>query len=222
MAPERLNRVAILGPGRVGMVLARAIRETGRAVKISGPDDPAEIAMIVDIVAPGATALWAEDAVAESDAVILAVPLHKVHELDAASLRGKIVVDVMNYWQPVDGTLDMFEGERGTSEVVHDLIGPVRLVKTFNHLSYRDLEEDPRPVGHAERRAVAVAGDDEDARRSVMRLVHDVGFDAVDAGSLERGRALEAGGEIFGARMTADEMKASIIRTCGEDGVGQA
>ncbi len=215
MAPQRLDRIAILGPGRVGMVLARAIRETGRDVKVAGPADPAEISLIVDILAPGAQALWAKDAVAEADAVVLAVPLHKVSLIDPGALSGKIIVDVMNYWQPIDGTLDLFEGNRGTSEVVSDLLGPVRLVKTFNHLGYHDLAADRRPAGAPDRRAVAVAGDDDEARAAVARLVDEVGFDAVDAGSLERGRALEAGGEIFGARMSADAMRAAITRTCG-------
>jgi hypothetical protein len=51
--------------------------------------------------------------------------------------------------------------------------------------------------------AIAAAGDD---RAAVMQLIDRLGFDAVDAGPLEAGRALEPDGSVFGAAYSADEL----------------
>jgi 8-hydroxy-5-deazaflavin:NADPH oxidoreductase len=75
-----------------------------------------KISLITEIMTPGATAMMAADVIASADLVVLAIPLHKFRSLDPDSLRGKVVVDAMNYWAPIDGTLDGLESaERSSS-----------------------------------------------------------------------------------------------------------
>src|SRR5258708_27968184 len=123
--------------------------------------DPRRIALIGGVLAPGAEPRWAADAVADADVVVLAIPSHRFAAFDPALVAGKIVVDVMNYWPPVDGVQSMFEnGERGSSEIVQDRLPASRVVKTLNHLRYHQLDEDRRPNGSPERRAGGVPGED--------------------------------------------------------------
>lgn len=209
---RRLGRVAILGAGRVGTALARGLVAAGYEVSVAGSGPKASIELIVEVVAPGATAADAAEAVAGADVVFLAVPLHRFATVDAEALRGRVVVDVMNHWEPVDGHLPDFSDAESTSEVVSRLLPETHVIKSFNHLGYHDIDDDRLPPGTHQRRAVAVAGDAAEAKASVMLLVDEVGFDPVDAGDLRAGALLEAGGEVFGRRMTAEELRRVLNR----------
>jgi hypothetical protein len=202
-----VTTVAIIGAGRVGTALARGLVENGYTVNVVGPGTPEQISLIVEVVAPGARAVTAEEAVAEADVVIVAVPLHKVDSVNAALLDGKVVVDVMNYWEPIDGYIEEFAGSTGgTSPIVAQKFPGARVVKAFNHIGYHDIESDRRPQGADNRRALAVAGDDLHAVSTVMALVDKVGFDPLYAGALTSGTALEAGGEVFGVRLGKEKL----------------
>jgi predicted dinucleotide-binding enzyme len=193
-------KIAVLGAGHSGPVIARAAVEAGYPVSIAASNDPEEIALITQVLVPGATPRWAADAIADADVVVLAIPIHKFAAFDPALVAGKLVVDVMNYWPPVDGVQPMFEDERlGTSEVVQDRLADSTVVKTLNHLGYHQIDEERRPAGSPERVAVGVAGDDIDAVDVVAEIVERIGFDAVRLDSLRAGRLFEAGGPVFGA-----------------------
>ncbi|WP_433875101.1 NADPH-dependent F420 reductase [Sinomonas atrocyanea] len=193
---QRIRTVGILGAGRVGTALAREALKAGYEVRIATAKPVEEIELIVEIITPGALAVTAADAAA-SDLVVLAAPLHRYRTLDAAGLAGRVVVDAMNYWEPTDGAMPEMNAGRGTSEVVQDFLAGSSVVKTLNHIGYHDLESDGRPAGAPDRRALAVAGDDESARAVVLGFVEAIGYDAVDAGPLAAGRAFEPGTEIF-------------------------
>jgi hypothetical protein len=81
-----------------------------------------------------------------------------------------------------------------------------RVVKSLNQLGYYEFETGRRPRGAPGRIAVAAAGDDRAAVAAVMQLIDRLGFDAIDAGALEAGRALQPDGSTFGASYSADEL----------------
>src|SRR5207244_6969810 len=88
-------------------------------VPIAASGDPEQIELIAQVLAPGAEPRRAADAVEEAGIVVLAIPLHKFTTLDPSLLDGKLVVDAMNYWPPVDGVQEMFEDHRySSSEIV--------------------------------------------------------------------------------------------------------
>jgi len=201
----------VLGAGHSGPVIARAAAQAGYSVSIAASDDPQRIALIARVLAPGAEPSWAADAVAGADVVVLAIPIHRFPAFDPALVASKIVVDVMNYWPPVDGVQAMFEDrQRGSSEIVQDRLAGSRVVKTLNHLGYHQLDEDRRPAGSADRRSLGVAGDDADAVNVVADIVERIGFDTVRLDSLIAGRLFEAGGPVFGASIRRAEFETAL------------
>lgn len=202
--------IGILGAGRVGTALARRAVAAGYDVRVATSKPPADIALLLEIMVPGAQADEAAAVIAAADIVILALPLSKYHELQPDLFAGKIVVDVMNYWAPTDGAIAEFEGARSSSEVVQDYLTGARLVRSFNHMGYHEIEEAARPSGHPERRALALAGNDAEARRLAAGFIDRIGFDPVDAGGLAAGRTFATATPIFGASLGRAEMQQAL------------
>jgi 8-hydroxy-5-deazaflavin:NADPH oxidoreductase len=204
----RPPRVAVLGAGHVGPVVARVAVEAGYDVSIAASGDPAKIALITQVLAPGAEARWAADAVDGADIVVLSIPLHRFAGLDPALVAGKLVVDTMNYWPPVDGVQEMFEdGGFGSSEVVQLQLARSTVVKSLNHIGYHELDEQRRPAGSPDRRALGVAGDDRDAVAVAAEVIDRLGYDAVQLPSLRAGRLLQPGGPLFGVPLRRNELE---------------
>jgi predicted dinucleotide-binding enzyme len=206
-----LPRIAVLGAGHVGPVIARVAIAAGFPVAIAASGSPERIALITQVLVPGAEPRWAADAVEESDIVVLAIPLHKFPAFDPGLVPGKLVVDVMNYWPPVDGVQEMFEDRRySSSEIVQRRLARSTVVKTLNHIGYHELEDDRRPVGSPDRRALGVASNDAGAMDIVADVIERIGYDAVPLGSLSAGRLLQPGGPVFGVSLRRSDFELAV------------
>jgi predicted dinucleotide-binding enzyme len=209
-----MTRVAVLGAGHVGPVIARVAIDAGFPVSIAASGDPEEIALITRFLAPGAEPRWAAEAVEDADVVVLAIPLHKFATFDPALVAGRLVVDTMNYWPPIDGVQEMFEDRRyGSSEIVAHRLSRSTIVKTFNHIGYHELDDERRPAGSPERRALGVAGDDPSAVTTVADVIERIGYDAVPLEGLGAGRLLEPGGPVFGVSLNRTSFEHAVAGT---------
>ena len=207
----QLPRIAVLGAGHVGPILARLAVEAGYRVSIAASGDPEQIELITQILAPGAEPRWATDAVREADMVLLALPLHAFTTLDPSRLAGKLVIDAMNYWPPFDGVMELFQDHRtSSSEIVQRRLLNSTVVKTLNHLGYHQLEEERRPAAAPDRRALGVAGDDPAAVDVVADFIERIGYDAVRFYRLSAGRLLEPGGPVFGMPLSQREFELAV------------
>jgi 8-hydroxy-5-deazaflavin:NADPH oxidoreductase len=215
-APPELDdlRLGIVGAGKFGTTLPRAAVAAGYDVAISGSGPADEIALTVDVLAPGARAATTEEVVRHADLIVLAVPTHRFRELRPDLFAGKTLVDATNYWQPVDGDDPELTGAAGgTSTVVQEHFPTALVVKSLNQLGYHQLEENLRRKGAPDRIAIAAAGDDPAAVETVMRLVDRLGFDPVDAGPLENGLVLEPDGSPIAATYTGDQLIKLVSRS---------
>ncbi|GAB3254353.1 NADPH-dependent F420 reductase [Arthrobacter pigmenti] len=209
-----LRTIGVIGAGRVGAAVARQALRAGYTVKIATAKPADEISMLVEIVIPGAVAVDAAEAAA-ADLVVVAVPLHKYRTLDPGLLTRKTVIDVMNYWAPTDGQVDDFENDpRTSSEIIQDFLAGARVVKSLNHIGYHELEDDGQAYGTAGRRALALAGDHDDAKATVADFLDRLGYDPVDAGPLPAGRGFQPGTEIFNGSHTIDQLENLLAEAC--------
>jgi predicted dinucleotide-binding enzyme len=209
-----LPRIAVLGAGHSGPVIARVAVEAGYHVAIAASGDPERIALITEVLVPGAEPRWATDAVAGSDIVVLAIPLHRFAAFDPGLVAGKLVIDAMNYWPEVNGFLAAFADRRdSSSEIVQRRLDRSTVVKTLNHIGYHELADDRRPAGSPERRALGVAGDDAAAVDAVAQVIERIGYDAIRLDSLGAGRLLEPGGSVFGVSLHRAEFEAAVRAT---------
>ena len=200
-------RIGIIGSGKIGGTLTRLLSGLGHDVSVAntrGPDSLAELA-----AETGATAAATpQDAVSGADLVVIAVPLHAVPGLP--DLSGKLVVDANNYYSGRDGQIAEIDRGAASSRWVAGHLSGARVVKAFNTIQWSHLLERGRPAGEPGRIALPVAGDDADAKATVMALVESLGFDAVDGGDLDDSRRQEPGTAVYGADLDADATRAAL------------
>lgn len=190
-------RIGILGSGHIGGTAARLLVGAGHEVVLARRSGPEALREQVAALGPRARAATVEEAADLGEVILLAIPWRDRGALPAERLRGKIAIDAMNPYRP-DGSLDDL-GDSTSSEEVAKALPGARLVKALNHLRADDLARRGRPEDPFERRtALFVAGDDQDAKRTVAGLVAQLGFAPVDTGTLREGGRLQgAGGPLY-------------------------
>lgn len=180
-------KIGIIGSGNIGGALTRRFRAVGHEVSVANSRGPASLAALAQET--GARAASVEEVARGNDVVVVAIPLKQIEALPpglfADAPRGMIVVDTGNYYpQQRDGRLDGIEAGLTESGWVEQRLGhPV--IKAFNTIFAAHLLEDGKPAGTSGRIALAVAGDEPDAKAAVMGLIDEIGFDTVDAGTID-------------------------------------
>jgi predicted dinucleotide-binding enzyme len=206
-------RIGIFGAGKSGSAIARRALAVGYPVTIatSGPADRVEL--ITSIVTPGAATADASELASRADIVVLATPLRRFRELPLDTLGGLIVIDLMNYWPPVDGALDEFEDspEPSSLTVARALPPTARLVKTLNHIGYHQMEDLAAPPRRRDRIAVGISADDANSARAVATFVDRLGFEPVMTGDLAHSHLLEPGSAAFGSHVDQEAFRGLLL-----------
>lgn len=181
-------QVAIIGAGNVGTALATSLRRAGHDVVISSrqPEDAARAATASGARLAGSS----REAAIAADVVIPAVYAASFPELAAEiaeAVVDKVVIDVSNR---IAFGADGPEIDTATSnaETLAELLPGSRIVKAFNTL-FAANQVDPH-AGDV-RLDGFVAGDDPEAKATVLELVRSIGLQPVDVGPLARARQLE-------------------------------
>lgn len=214
-------KIGIIGAGHIGGTLTRRFAELGHDVSVANSRGPETLA---DVAAEtGATAVTPSDAVRDKDVVVVTIPEKSIPDLPDDLFDGArgdtVVVDTGNYYPRRDGRIDAIEAGSPESKWVSEQLGrPV--VKAFNNIVAQHLLEDGRPAGDPHRIALPVAGDDPGAKQVVMRLVNELGFDAVDAGTLDESWKQQPGTPVYAADLDAAGVRRALAEASPERQAG--
>jgi predicted dinucleotide-binding enzyme len=160
--------------------------------------EPSSLADLVGELGPRAIAATIEEAATKGDIVVASVPLGALTSLPADHLKGKIVIDTMNYYPSRDEHIPVLdEAKLTSSELVQQHFKDSKVVKALFNLDFPHLYTNARPHGHPERTTLPIAGDDADAKRAVADFMDRFGYDALDTGSLADSWRIEPGTPIY-------------------------
>jgi predicted dinucleotide-binding enzyme len=150
----------------------------------------------------GANAVTTSEAARAKDLVIVTIPEKSVLQLPpdlfSAAAASVVIVDTGNYYpQQRDGRIAAIEAGTTESRWVAQRLGRT-VIKAFNNIMAQHLMDLGRSAGTPGRIALPVAGDDKVAKDAVLRLVEELGFDGVDAGTLDDSWRQQPGTPVYG------------------------
>jgi len=211
-------KIGIIGAGQIGGALARRLTELHHEVLIANSRGPETLR---DLAAEtGATAVQPRDAVRDTDLIVLTIPMRKVEALPAdlfAQVPASVpVIDTNNYYpRERDGRIEPIEAGLVESRWVEQRIGhPV--IKTFNNIYAKHLQEHGKPAGTPGRIALPVSGDDTAAKAKVLALVDALGFDPVDVGGLDESWRQQPGTPAYGRDFDAAGVRDALAAASKE------
>lgn len=205
-------KIGIYGSGNIGATVARHFVKAGHQVGICNSRGPASLAGLVKSLGPNACAMSPEETAKFGDLIFLAVPWRSSEAWPRPEwVKGKIVVDAMNPYSAEGEIMDI--GERNSSEEVAQRLPGARIVKAFNTMFYQTLAKEAR-VSEKDRLVLFVAGDDAEAKGLVSRLIEQIGFAAIDTGSLhEGGKRQQPNSPIYNKPMTVSQAREALHGT---------
>jgi predicted dinucleotide-binding enzyme len=169
----------------IGSTVARLALAAGYDVVLSNSRGPETLADLIAELGPQARAATAAEAAAAGDLVVVTIPLKAYPEIPVEPLRGKVVIDTLNYYPDRDGHFAELDAEKTTtSELVQAHLPESHVVKGFNNIAFRHLAALARPAGAPDRTALPIAGADAAAKKTVIEFLDAIGYDALDAGTL--------------------------------------
>ncbi len=182
-------KISILGAGNVGGTLGKSWANKGHEVffGVRNPDDE-KIQSLIEDIGNNARAGTNEEAIANSNIIVLALPWQVVPKvLKTADFTNKIIIDATNPLTPDFSGLEIGFDTSGAEKVAEWATG-AKVFKSFNQTGWENMQN---PVYNGKASVMLVCGDDDEAKKTVLQLVSDIGFEPVDAGKLEAARLIE-------------------------------
>ncbi|HTO85614.1 MAG TPA: NAD(P)-binding domain-containing protein [Methylomirabilota bacterium] len=211
-------KIGIIGAGQIGGTLTRRLTKLGHKVSVANSRGPESLA---DLSAEtGAAAVPVRDAVRGAELVVVTIPQKNIPRLPKGLFADAdprvVIVDTGNYYpQQRDGRIDGIESGMTESRWVAQQLGrPV--VKAFNNIYARHLLEKGQPRGTPGRIALPVAGDDAAAKAVVLKLLDELGFDGVDAGSLDESWRQQPGTPVYAKDFDAAGVRRALAEASAE------
>lgn len=206
-----MTTIGFIGAGHIGSQLARLAVNNGHDVVLSNSRGPETLTGLVAELGPRARAATPVEAARAGALVVVTIPMGAYRTVPVEPLAGKIVIDTNNYYPERDGHIGELDEETSTtSELLQAHLPTSKVVKAFNHIYAADLARHGQPAGSKDRRALAIAGDDADAKAQVARLIDQFGFDVVDLGPLAESWRIQRDTPGYGPRRTAEELRRDL------------
>jgi predicted dinucleotide-binding enzyme len=211
-------KIGIIGAGQIGGTLTRRLTSLGHEVSVANSRGPETLAKLAKET--GAKAVSPKEAARSGEVVVVTIPEAKIRDLPEDLFAGVpsnvVVIDTGNYYpRERDGRIDEIENGMTESRWVEQQLGrPV--VKAFNNIYAKHLMEFGRPAGSPGRYALPVAGDDDRAKKVVIQLIDELGFDGVDAGGLDESWRQQPGSPVYGADLDAGGVHRALAAASSE------
>lgn len=199
-------KISVIGAGAIGGNLARRLSEAAHDVLIVDARGPEVVA--TEVLAAGAQAVDPEAAIADRDVIILSIPFSKQPELAdllAKAADDTVIVDTSNYYPFMNGAVESVDNGQVESVWAAEQLGRP-IVKAWNAALAATQQMKGRPAGAPDRIAIPVAADSDVARRIVMQLVDDTGFDPFDAGVLAESWRQQPGTPAYCTELNLEEL----------------
>jgi predicted dinucleotide-binding enzyme len=194
-----MTTIGLIGAGLIGGTVARLAIAGGYDVVLSNSRGPETLKELVDELGPRARAATPADAAAAGDLVVVTIPLKAYRSVPVEPLAGKAVIDTNNYYAQRDGHFpELDDASITSSELLQKHLPTAKVVKGFNNIYFKHLQALARPAGSPERSALAIAGDDGQAKATVTEFLDRIGYDTVDAGPLSEGWRFQPGTPAYG------------------------
>jgi NADPH-dependent F420 reductase len=181
-------KIGIIGTGSMGKSLGLIWAQNDHEIMF-GSRDPVNAEKIATTSGPNIYGGTYEDAAQFGKVVVLAVPWSAVKETIQilGDLNGKIIIDCTNAVAPHLGGL-LLGHTTSAAEKIAGWAKGAKIVKAFNSLGSENLSKLQFGSQNA---STFICGNDLDAKHIVRKLGEEIGFDVVDAGSLETARLIE-------------------------------
>lgn len=204
-------KIGIIGTGAIGGTIAKKIAAVGHSVKVNNSGDTDKLNARAEEL--GVVAATLKDVVKDVDVIILSVPTIAIPTLPKDLLanvpENVIVVDTSNYYPFRDADIEDIKNGKVESVWVSEQLGrPV--IKAFNNLLAETLANGGKKSGAKDRIAMAVSGDDTEAKKIIIGLINDAGYDAVDSGDLSESWRHQPGTPAYCTELTAEELKQAL------------
>ncbi|MBJ8342683.1 NAD(P)-binding domain-containing protein [Antrihabitans sp. YC3-6] len=200
-----MTTIGFIGAGNIGGTVARLAVKAGYDVVVSNSRGPETLASLVAELGARARAATPAGAASGADIVVVTIPLRNIDQLPVEDLAGKTIIDTNNYYPARDGQIPRLDsGEATVSELLQELLPSARVVKGFNNIYFGHLATLGRPNAAADRSALPIAGNSDDAKTEVTAFLDAIGYDAVDAGPLAEGWRYEVDRPAYGLQYAAE------------------
>jgi predicted dinucleotide-binding enzyme len=211
-------KIGMVGAGNIGGNLTRRFTALGHDVSVANSRGPETLFELVEET--GASAVPVAEAARNAEVVVVTIPEKSVPALPTGVLDGMapgaVVIDTGNYYpQQRDGRIEALESGTPESVWVADQLGHT-VIKAFNGVYASHLLTHGKPAGSSGRIALPVAGDDPAAKAVVFDLLDQLGFDAVDAGSLADSWRQQPGSPSYGADLDVDGLEVALAKASPE------
>ncbi|MEC3757224.1 NAD(P)-binding domain-containing protein [Bacillus halotolerans] len=201
-------KFGIIGAGTIGSIISKKLVENGHDVKIA---DARAIEYLEGKKLAG-TPVRVEDAIKNIDVLIISLPtkaMSSIRNMIDQVGEDVIIVDTSNYYPFRDDKIKEIENGMVESVWVSIQLGrPV--IKALNNLLAYTLENEGTPADSSERIAIAVSGDDTSHKQAVIDVVSELGFDAIDSGSLSDSWRQQPGTPAYCTELTKDELTKAL------------
>ena len=204
--------ISIIGAGHIGSALAKHFTPLQHTVAIAnsrGPESLGDVARQT-----GATPVQMAEAPNGAEILVVTIPLKNIPDLPSDLLENlpanAIVIDTCNYYPSArDGQIAEIDNGLPESVWVQQHIGhPV--IKLFNNIYAPSLVQNGKPKGAMHRIVLPIAGDDATAKSLLTELLDQMGFDGLDAGSLQQSWRQEPGTPAYCTDLELDTLPAAL------------